>query len=125
MQLAQLQQAFQERVLRNSAAIEAVVAGDDRFTTKTRLGIYEYAFVARLAEALADTYPAFRYALDEPTYTEFIRTYSTQTPPSHFSVRYYGDNLPTFVGKHFSGVKARVLSDLCQWEWLLAKAFDA
>ncbi|MES1196205.1 MAG: DNA-binding domain-containing protein, partial [Steroidobacter sp.] len=125
MQLSQLQHAFQQRVLQGGSAIEAIVPGSDKFPAGTRLGIYEHAFVARLAEALADTYPALHYALSESAYTKLVRAYSAQTPPAHFSIRYYGDNLSAFVAKHFSGIKARVLSDLCQWEWLLAEAFDA
>lgn len=125
MRLAELQHAFQARVLLGDRVIEAIVPGNERFDTATRLGIYEHAFIARLTEALAVTYPALKSALGESAFADLIQAYVAASPPSHFSIRYYGHNLFEFVLAHLSGTKAKVLSELAQWEWLLSEAFDA
>ncbi|MGE3600630.1 MAG: putative DNA-binding domain-containing protein [Dehalococcoidia bacterium] len=125
MRLAELQRAFQSRVLHGDRAIEPVVPGTERLDTETRLGIYENAFVARLVEALADTYPALRNAVGESEFAELVRTFAKQSPPVHFSIRYFGSDLASFIATAFPGVKAKVLSDLARWEWALSEAFDA
>lgn len=125
MSLAELQRAFQSRVLHGARAIESVVPGTERLDTETRLWIYENAFFARLVEALADTYPALRNALGESEFAELTRAFVTQSPPVHFSIRYFGSDLAAFILTAFPGVKAKVLSDLARWEWALSEAFDA
>ena len=125
MRLAEIQQALQARVLRGARTIEAAVPGTERFDTATRLGVYEYAYAARLTEALADTYPALRHALGPTEFAELIRAYATTSPPSHFSIRHYGRDLDDFVAGKYRGARAKVLSELARWEWLLAESFDA
>ncbi len=125
MRLAELQRAFQARVLQGAREIEPFVPGTERLDTRTRLGIYENAFLTRLAEALADTYPALRYTLGESEFFALTRSFATAAPPSHFSIRYFGRDLAVFISATFTGVKARVLSDLARWEWALSAAFDA
>lgn len=125
MNLAELQQAFQARVLNGARAIESVVPGTREFDTATRLGIYEYAFVSRLVEALTKTYPALQFTLGEKQFTKLIVEYIKHKPPAHFSIRYYGDELSNFISDYLSGTKAKCLSELARWEWLLAEAFDA
>lgn len=125
MNLAQLQQAFQQRVLHGSSEIERFVPGSAEFDTATRLRIYEYAYGARLIEALAKTYSALQVAMGEKQFTKLIYEYAMEKPPSHFSIRYYGDDLSSFILRHLPGTKAKVLSELARWEWLLAASFDA
>lgn len=125
MRLAELQRAFQSRVLHHAAGIESLVPGTERFDTETRLGIYESAFPARLAAALTDTYPALRDALGESDFFELTRSFAAESPPSHFSIRYFGSDLASFIATRLAGVKAKVLSDLARWEWALSEAFDA
>jgi len=125
MHLAALQQAFQDRVLRGTSEIEPEVSQAGKLDLHTRLGIYENAFVARLVEALAATYPALRDCLGDSEFSALTCAYVAQTPPSHFSVRYFGNDLAAFVTQQFVGVKAQVLNDLTRWEWALGAVFDA
>jgi len=125
MNLAQLQSAFQQRVLHGSVDIERVVTSTSDFDTETRLRVYEYAYGARLIEALAKTYSALQDAMGEKQFTKLVYDYAKEKPPSHFSIRYYGDDLYIFIASTLSGPKAKVLSELAHWEWLLAASFDA
>jgi len=125
MNLAQLQQAFQQRVLSGTSEIEHFVPGSADFDTADRLRIYEYAYGARLIEALSKTYSALQAAIGDKQFAKLIYHYAKEKPPSHFSVRYYGDDLCDFILRHLQGTKAKVLSELARWEWLLAASFDA
>jgi len=125
MNLAKVQQAFQDRVLHGANAIEAIVLGTPAFDTATRLGIYEYAFTARLIEALTKTWPVLHAVMGEQKFAGLIHAYAMHRPPTHFSVRYYGNDLPEFISGQYKGVKAKGLAELANWEWLLATAFDA
>ena len=125
MNLAELQQAFQDRVLHGSTVIDAVIQDTTSVDTGTRLGIYEFAFGARLIEAVAKTYPVLQAAMGEQKFARLIREYACHKPPSHFSIRYFGDDLSSFIAKKMEGIKATGLSELARWEWLLATAFDA
>ena len=125
MKLAELQTAFQNCVLHGARDIEAIVQGTEGFNTATRLGVYEYAFGARLVEAVAKTYPTLRATMGERGFAELIHAYCQGKPPSHFSIRYFGDTLSEFIANTLTGTRARVLSELANWEWLLAASFDS
>lgn len=125
MNLSELQQAFQNRVLHGAHAIDPFVPGTEQFDTPTRLGVYEYAFTSRLIEALAKTYSALQFALGDKQFGKLIVDYVKHKPPSHFSIRYYGSDLSSFIESRFSGTKAKGLSELARWEWLLTDAFDS
>jgi hypothetical protein len=125
MQLAQLQQAMQDRILRGTPGIEIEVAEAGQLDVHARLGVYENAFISRLVEALAVTYPALRDSIGDSAFATLTCAFVARSPPSHFSVRYFGADLASFVAKHYLGVKAQVLTDLARWEWSLGDVFDA
>jgi len=125
MQLAELQRALQNRILRGIPGIEDEVSAAAKFDTHARLGVYENAFIGRLVEALAVTYPALRDSVGDSAFATLTCAFVAQHPPAHFSVRYFGADLGTFITKHYVGVKAQVLTDLARWEWALGEVFDA
>src|SRR5262245_2066956 len=124
-QLAELQRAFQSRLLQRTRQIELGVAPGGPVDVQTRLGIYEHAFTARLSDALMITYPALCVVLGLSDFTALTRAFIATSPPAHFSIRYFGDGLSAFIATAFDGPKARVLGDLARWEWTLADVFDA
>ena len=71
MNLAELQRAFQARVLHGTREIEPLVLDTSDLDARSRLAIYESAFPARLCEALAVTYPALRRMLGEHDFSAF------------------------------------------------------
>jgi hypothetical protein len=125
MRLAELQRAFQRNVLDGSREIETIVAGTEHFATPERLGVYSGGYAERLAEALAQTYPAVQAALGERAFAEVIEQLAHTRPSRHFSVRRYGSELTELLARTFSGPKGRGLAELARWEWLLAEVFDA
>ena len=125
MRLAELQRAFQRNVLDGAREIESIVAGSERFPTAERLGIYSGGYAERLAEALAQTYPAVRAAIGERRFGALIERLAHGQPSRHFSVRRYGAELDRLLADTFAAPKGRVLAELARWEWLLAEVFDA
>ena len=127
MRLADLQRAFQARVLthEHEQGIEAALtgAGDDDFAD--RLGAYVGGYRARLVEALGVTYPVVQATLGADGFGEQMRAYIDANPSRHYSVRYYGAGVAQWLAAHVPGPVATVLGELARWEWLLAEVFDA
>jgi hypothetical protein len=125
MKLAHLQQSFQSHVLEADDAIAAELAVDERFTTALRLGIYTQAYVARLIEVLAETYPAVQAALGTKSFARLIGDFVKVHPSRFRSARGYGEALPGWLAARLTGPRARGLADLARFEWAVAGAFDA
>jgi hypothetical protein len=125
VKLAQLQRALQAHVLHGDGAIAALVPGTARFDTRTRLAVYADGYAPRLAEALAQTYPALRQSLGPAVFAHCVASLARAAPSRHFSVRYYGKDLAAVIERHVRGVRGRAAADLARFEWALAAAFDA
>ncbi|MBS0367419.1 MAG: putative DNA-binding domain-containing protein [Proteobacteria bacterium] len=123
--LPALQQDFQEHLLRGSDAVRVHVVGSERFPVETRLGIYAHAYTGRLAEALQSNFPALAALLGESDFAALAHSYITANPSRHFSIRWYGEQLPPWLAKHPDYRDAPLLAELAQWEWATGLAFDA
>jgi hypothetical protein len=122
--LADVQDDFQDYLLRGGTAVEAHVRGSARVPVTTRLGIYGGAYRSRLTEALASNYSAIAKLLDEDFQllaSEYVRTHDSP----FFSVRYYGDDLARFLASHEDYAAAPLLAELARWEWAMTGVFDA
>ncbi len=123
--LAQLQREFQDYLLRGDGAVAARVVGTARVPVATRLGIYAGAYRSRLAEALATNYPALAKLLGEADFGSLAADYIAAHDSPFFSIRYYGDELATFLATREDYAAAPVLAELAQWEWAMTSVFDA
>jgi hypothetical protein len=125
MKLAQLQQSFQDHVLRADARIAREIIGDERFPISMRLGVYTDAYGARLIEVLAETFPAVQAALGEAMFAGLVGEFARHHPSRFRSARDYGEELPRWLPAHLAGARAQGIADLARFEWLVASAFDA
>ncbi len=123
--LAHLQGEFQEYLLRGASAVEAQVLGSARVPVATRLGIYAGAYRSRLADALAANYPALAKLLGAADFATLAMDYVRAHDSPFFSIRYYGDQLPSFLAAHEDYSAAPVLAELARWEWTMTCVFDA
>jgi hypothetical protein len=124
MNLREIQAALQGHILDQDDAIERSVAGDERMSARDRLGIYSYAYIARLVESLGQTYPALVRVMGESRFRETAQAF-VKTHPSQFSsIRYYGRELGDDLETGATDTMTSMLSDLARWEWTLAAAFD-
>jgi hypothetical protein len=125
MKLAQLQQAFQDHVLRADPTIAREICGDARFAVPMRLGIYTDAYAARLVEVLAETFPAVQAALGQALFTRLVGEFARQQPSRFRSARAYGEELPDWLASRLRGPRAQGIADLGRFEWTVAAVFDA
>ena len=124
-QLALVQGDFQEYLLRGSAAVAGHVIGTARVPVAMRLSVYGDAYRIRLAEALQANFPALARLLDSEDFGLLASRYVAAHDSSFFSIRYYGHELPQFLGQYPDYVEAPVLAELARWEWAMTGAFDA
>ena len=127
MDLAQLQRAFQRHLLDADAtltpAIASAIASSERVPAGTRLGIYADAYRLRLIDALAANYPRLQQLLGAQAFGELAQAYLHEHPSKYPSVRWFGDQLASYLGDHHAHQPE--LAELAAWEWAIANAFDA
>lgn len=124
MNLHDIQAAFQRHVLNQDDAIEQAVAGTERLSARERLGIYTYAYMARLVESLGQSYPALLQVLGEAQFESTARAFVQRYPSRVRSVRYYGREFGNFLAERATDATGAMLAELACWEWTLAAAFD-
>ena len=125
MKLAQLQQSFQDHVLRADTRIVREIRADECFSTAMRLGVYTEAYAARLVEVLAETFPAVQAALGHDRFAQLAGEFARLHPSRFRSARAYGEQLPRWLAARLTGVRAQGIADLARFEWTVASAFDA
>ncbi|HEX3838850.1 MAG TPA: DNA-binding domain-containing protein [Steroidobacteraceae bacterium] len=125
MKLAQLQQSFQDHVLRADPQIAREILGDERFGIAMRLGIYTDGYAARLVEVLAATFPAVQAALGPKAFNRMVAEFARRHPSRFRSSRAYGAELPQWLGAQLRRPRAQGITDLARFEWAVAGAFDA
>jgi len=124
-ELARVQREFQDYLLRGDNVLEARVVGTARVPVATRLGIYAEAYRSRLTEALAHNYPVLAGLLGESDFGALASEYIAAHDSPFYSIRYYGDELATFLATREHYAAAPVLAELAQWEWAMTAVFDA
>jgi hypothetical protein len=101
------------------------VAGNERLTAVERLDIYANMYFYRLRDALAKDFAALCAVVGEGHFHNLVTDYLMAHPPSHFSLRYAGQHLPSFLPRHPLPRRWPYLADLAQLEWAIIEAFDA
>ncbi|MCK5647721.1 MAG: putative DNA-binding domain-containing protein, partial [Gammaproteobacteria bacterium] len=123
--LKSLQQQMLAWLQTANPEIKQAVTGTEKVPVETRLDIYANAYKFRLIEALQDTFPALHTLLGDEDFFNLGVAYLTDKPSKHFSLRYFGHQMSSFL-KAAPGYKEQpVLSEMAQFEWLLREAFDA
>lgn len=122
--LARLQRAFRRQLQDGDGDIADSIVDDPLVGSSRRLGIYQYAYFARLEEALAEDFPALHAVLGDQAFTELCREYSRCHPSSHPSLRWFGAQMAGFLSRSEPYRSYPLLSELARFEWLLIMAFD-
>ena len=122
-ELLNLQRSMMQWLLTEDGDIETKVVGTEKVSSEIRLAIYANAYRYRLIDALSDNYPSVHTLLgDEDFYNDGIK-YLAAYPSHHFSIRYFGNQLETFLSEHHQ--ETAVLAEMARFEWALRAAFDA
>jgi hypothetical protein len=120
-----MQSCFQTHVLQGDDAMLAQVSEDARPSAAARLAIYANAYRLRLLEALTTDFPALHTLTGDAMFERIGRVYIDAHPSTHFSIRYFGRHLSSFLAETAPYGESPMLSEMAALEWSLALAFDA
>lgn len=122
--LFHLETTFQDYLLQAKTDIFQHMVGTTNVPIETRLAIYSNAYRARLHEALAASYSILQSYLGEASFEELCYSYIDIHPSNFRSIRWYGDELASFLSQHDVYKAYPYLAELAAFEWALALAFD-
>jgi len=101
------------------------VALDDVDLALARIRAYVGGYPARLAEALAEAYPAVRTILGEGEFRALVARYRAAVPAGVYNLNEVGVNLPSFLAADMLSTRFPFLGDLAALEWKVLAAFHS
>lgn len=111
---------------RAARAEDLVTAGPRGLTATERLGIYQFAYHARLVECLADDYPVVRHALGAERFEALARRYIEAVPSRGPNLNGYGRGFASFCRAQSGWLpEAAFAADLARLEWALVEVIHA
>ncbi len=90
-----------------------------------RVEIYGEMYFLRLAECLAEDYPAVRKLLGPPAFERLARAYLKAHPSRHYSLNALGRKLPDFLAGSARVPRRAMLADVARVERAISESFDA
>jgi len=81
-----------------SEIAETVVIPSKYLTAKERMQAYQYAYFARLEDALASDYEAVKHYLGDEQFEEISRSYFDKYPSKSYTLNVVGEYFPEFLG---------------------------
>ncbi len=123
--LKELQEKFQRGILAGDDTVLAEINDSATEERKALFGVYRHAYVARLAEVLADDYEVVHSYVGDGTFAKLVKAYIAAYPSDRRSARDFGRHMPAFLSATapFSGHAE--LAEIAGLEKALADAFDA
>lgn len=124
-QLAQLQDDFQAYLLgtESSSVFSGSIIDDAKVGAARRLGIYYDAYRLRLIETLTNAFPKLFVLLGDDLFDSTARSYIDAYPSPYRNLRWFGDALAEHLLETIP--QHPIASELADFEWNLALAFDA
>ena len=122
-ELYRLQKSMMAWMIEKDPAIQSDVASTSGVSTEIRLGIYGSGYGYRLIDALSENYPAVHTLMGDENFYAMTYAYMKVYPSKHFSLRYFGSELETFLYKY--DPETPVFAEMARFEWALRNSFDA
>ena len=115
------------RQLTDAERVDAasLVHGDARLDPLARIDVYADMYFYRIHDALKEDFPAVCAVIGANRFHNLMTDYLLQHPPSHFSLRYAGRDLPAFLDSHGLAQRWPYVADLARLECAVLDAFDA
>jgi len=124
-QLRDLQLRFQQYLIDGSTAIEGDIVSTGTALAEHRLGAYYNAYRIRLIDALAVDYSALEKYLGREAFEHLGLDYLRRHPSRFRSIRWFGQQLPEYLGEYYQADDAGLVHELALYEWAQATVFDA
>ncbi len=123
--LLELQELFQSIMDKDPDVMFDQVCATAQFSKEERLGVYTFAYTARLQEVLTSDYPKLQAWMGVKRFDQLTEAYIKENPSTFRSLRWYGANFSNWILES-SGVKyAKLLAELAEFEWKMLAALDA
>ena len=110
---------------RGRADVAGLFAGDERMSAEDRLDVYANMYFFRLRDVLAEDFARTAGALGEARWHNLVTDYLLAHPPTRWSLRWAGEELPGFLRGHAYGAERPWLADVAALEWARNEAFQA
>lgn len=123
--LAELQDRFQRAVMAGEDDFLEDIRDSSREDREVLLGVYRYAYKARLIEFLANDYEKLLVYLGDEEFERMARAYIEANPSHTPNGRWFGARLAGFLAGTPPYSAHPVLADLAGLEWALNDVFDA
>lgn len=120
--LEDLQLALQRFVLDESSDIAANASSGPGLDAPRRLGIYRFAYRARLADALRGAYGHTATYLGTEAFASLAGAYIDGQPSRHGNLRWYGASFAPWLRLRHPA--APEVAELAALDWALRRAFD-
>lgn len=120
--LEKLQLALQRHVLDQPSNVAAGIRPGRGLEPARRLDIYRYAYRARLADALRDSYGHTAAYLGAEAFASLAGAYVDAQPSTHRNLRWYGASFAPWL--RLEGRAAPEVAELAALDWALRRAFD-
>ena len=108
-----------------NAALQASLVGSPNLSVAQALGIYHYAYRARLLGVMREDFPAVRYWMGDDDFAALVQAYLDAHPSRHFSLRWLGERFAGFIAQRYEAAAGAPLVELAKLEWAFTLAFDA
>jgi hypothetical protein len=123
--LARQQSDFQRGILSGDDQVLAEILDSPKEKRETLLGVYRYAYVSRLVEAMRNDHKLLHLYLGDEMFDAMGAAYVAAHPSQHPNLRWFSQRLPEFLKSSEPYRDHPVLSDLAALEKALNDAFDA
>jgi Putative DNA-binding domain len=123
--LKELQNAFKRNVTTGDEEFGKYINSTEAVSSDVRLGIYANAYFARLEEALESDYEILKQLLGDDVFEEVCMAYTHKYPSHYYSLRWFGQDFPTFLGYLPESGEHHWPAEMAQLEWSFVGAFDA
>ena len=117
-----LQRGLQRFVLGEANDIAAAIAAGPGPDAGQRLAIYHFAYRARLADALRDSYGHTASYLGADGFDSLAHAYIADHPSRRANLRWYGEEFAPWLALRHAA--APEVAELAALDWALRRAFD-
>jgi hypothetical protein len=122
--LKELQESFQRGILAGDDTILSEIKDSPKEKRKVLFGVYRNAYVARLAEVLADDYEQVHAYLGDARFAKLAKSYIAAHPSDRRSARDFGRHVPDFLKTNPAFAAHAEVAEIAVLEKALADAFD-
>jgi hypothetical protein len=120
-----LQDEFQRGIMSGDDTVLGNILDSPKEKREVLFGVYRYAYVSRLVEALRNDHTHLHGYLGDDMFDEMGAAYVSAKPSHHPNMRWFSQGLPEFLKTTEPYSDHPVVGDLAAFEKALNDAFDA